>query len=48
MDQLLLVILVGKLFITLSVIKKIFVYTLPLCNHLHITTSDLTAACDHV
>ncbi|KAF0728332.1 52 kDa repressor of the inhibitor of the protein kinase-like, partial [Aphis craccivora] len=46
--QLLSVILNGQFFITLSIIEKVFAYTLPLCYHLQAVNSDLTAACDHV
>ncbi|CAI6351132.1 unnamed protein product [Macrosiphum euphorbiae] len=46
--QLLSVILNGQFFITLSIIEKVFAYTLPLCYHLQTVNSDLTAACDHV
>ncbi|XP_025192154.1 52 kDa repressor of the inhibitor of the protein kinase-like [Melanaphis sacchari] len=46
--QLLSVILNGQFFITLSIIEKVFAYTLPLCYNLQTVNSDLTAACDHV
>lgn len=46
--QLLSVILNDQFCTTLSIIEKIFAYTLSLCNHLQTVNSDLTAARDHV